>query len=160
QDGGILLTGNSALPLIRYAVGDHGGVFSMDEAREKFKLHHIDFEAEARRANVPVEEMPFVYVYERSDFSVKLYGAIIYPEHIREGLAHRDLRKLVTGKFTMTTKLDKNHDSYLEISIEMKKDVKPSKQLTHNLQRRIIESLLKRNAEYANNYSSIPRKMA
>jgi phenylacetate-CoA ligase len=158
-DGEILLTGDNVLPLIRYAVGDHGGIFSMDEAEKKLGQHGIDLESAARRAHAPLNEMPFVYVYERSDFSVKLYGAIIYPEHIREGLAHPALQNFVTGKFTMMTKFNKKEDEYLEIAVEMKRGKKASKSFTQKIQRHIVESLLKRNAEYRNNYHSMAHKV-
>ncbi len=158
-EGEILLTGNNTLPLIRYAVGDHGGIFSMDEMREKLTQHEMDFAAVARRVHAPINEMPFVYVYERSDFSVKLYGAIIYPEHIREALAHPALQTFVTGKFTMMTKFNKKEDEYLEIAIEMKRGKKVSKSFTQKIQHHIVESLLKRNAEYRNNYHSMPHKV-
>ncbi len=158
-DGEIMLTGDNALPLVRYALGDNGGVFSMIEARENMALHDISIEKELRHVNAPLTEMPFVYVYERSDFSAKLYGAIIYPEHVREGLAHKSLRPFVTGKFTMITKFNKKQDEYLEIDVETKRNIKMSKALEKRVQHHIVESLIKRNAEYRNNHNAIPHKV-
>ena len=103
--------------------------------------------------------LPFVYIYERSDFSVKLYGAIIYPEHIREVLQLEKFGKFFTGKFTMLTKFDKNSNEYLEINIELKSSVAP----TYFSKIVVVDALVKnhitRNSEYFNNYRSIPKKV-
>lgn len=100
-----------------------------------------------------------MYIYERSDFSTKLYGAIIYPEHIKEGLGHRTLRPFVTGRFTMMTKFNTTHDEYLEINLETKSGVKVTEALKGEVGRRINDSLLKRNAEHRNNHRSMPHKV-
>lgn len=155
----ILLTGDNTIPLIRYAIGDHGGVFSMTEARNNFKAHRMNLDKEAKKEGASVTDFPFVYVYERSDLSTKLYGAIIYPEHIKEGLGVPALRNFVTGRFTMMTNFNKNHDEYLEVNVEVKPKVKPTAALQRMLQKYIVESLLKRNAEYRNNHSSMAQKV-
>lgn len=155
----ILLTGDNALPLIRYAVGDNGGVISMRDMVRRCAIYDFNLIREARKLNLPTSELPFVYVYERSDFSTKLYGAIIYPEHIKEGLGHLSLQPFITGKFSMMTRFDEQHNEYLEVNIEMKRGIQASGQLAKRVQAAVIESLLKRNAEYHNNYRSIPHRM-
>lgn len=157
----ILLTGDNTIPLIRYAIGDHGGVMSFAELEKKLKSNGIDIKREAKKndAGKNIFENPFVYVYERKDLSTKLYGAIIYPEHIREALQHKKLENFITGKFTLITKADKKQNQLMEVHVELKPKTKGSKyleKLAHDL---IIESLLLKNAEYRNNYSSIPHKV-
>ena len=105
----ILITGDNSLPLIRYAIGDHGGVYSADELETKLDGMGVKIDFDQR--------LPFVYVYERVDMSAKLYGAIIYPEHIRDALQDDQIDDCVTGKFVMSTKYNKNLDQYLEIII-------------------------------------------
>lgn len=160
-EGEILLTGNNTIPLIRYAIGDHGGVMSFKDVSSKLREHGINFAVAAKKHGIGnhIYELPFVYVYERKDFSTKLYGAIIYPEHVREALHHKKLSPFVTGKLTMLTKFDKQHNQYLEVHIELKSNIKSSeklKSLCHDL---ILDNLLKKNAEYRNNYSSVPHKV-
>ena len=65
--------------------------------------------------------MPFVYVYERKDFSTTIYGLQIYPETIKETLLKKPISNYLTGKFTLETKFDKKHNQYLVVHIEMKK---------------------------------------
>lgn len=155
----IALTGDNSIPLIRYTIGDRGGVFSATRAKEMLSAKHLDIKKEQRAIGTAFLELPFVYVYERSDFSAKLYGAIIYPEHIKEGLGHRSLRGFVTGRFTMSTKFNGAQDEYLEINVETRPGVKMTEALKRDVERRISESLLKRNAEHRNNYHSMPRKV-
>ena len=103
-DSEILVTGDNALPLVRYSISDHGGVFSAKDIIERLGSFNIGKHTLEKATKAKFRELPFVYVYERSDFSTKLYGAIVYAENIREGLGHPSLANHVTGKFTMTTR--------------------------------------------------------
>ncbi|MBI3589392.1 MAG: phenylacetate--CoA ligase family protein [Candidatus Liptonbacteria bacterium] len=161
QGEDILLTGDNTIPLIRYSIGDHGGVMSFSELDKKLKSNGIDLKREARKidAEKNLSETPFVYVYERKDLSTKLYGAIIYPEHIREALQHEKLETFVTGKFTLMTKTNKKQNQFMEVHVELKPKIRGSKYLEKLCHDLIVESLLLRNAEYRNNYSSVPHKI-
>lgn len=156
EKGGILLTGNNAMPLIRYAVGDMGGTTSFAAAR---KIFGDTFDRAARKEKIPVYELPLVYVYERSDFSTKLYGAIIYPEHVREALQDEAALAHVTGKFTMQTLTDDRHDQYLEVNVELREHAKSSSALLADLSDRIVAALLSHNSEYRNNHASMGDKV-
>ena len=123
KDGEILLTGDSVIPLVHYAVGDHGGVYSFSEIENKFKKVGIDIFQQIKKNNLQkhFNQMPFVYVYERKDFSTTIYGLQIYPETIKETLLKKPISNYLTGKFTLETKFDKKHNQYLVVHIEMKK---------------------------------------
>jgi phenylacetate-CoA ligase len=124
QEGELLVTGNNAIPLIRYALGDNGGIMTYDDAARKMKESGIDLKKEATRVGVKqLCELPLVYVYERNDLSATLYGLQIYPETVREALLKDCLTPHVTGKFSMTTAFDKEQNQYLEINVELKKGV-------------------------------------
>ena len=122
-EGEILLTGNSAFPLIRYAVGDLGGVHTFDELRAIFAESDIDLEKEAKRHDVPLYELPFVYVYERLDLATTLYGIQIFPEYLRDVMVSDFVQRYCTGKFQIVTKYDEKENQYLEINIEQKRGV-------------------------------------
>lgn len=161
QNGEILLTGDNAVPLIRYAIGDRGGVFSFDTGVSKLNNFGLDFKKEAKKVGIDnfVNELPFVYVCERIDFSTKLYGAIMHPEHIRGALSDFSLEKLVTGRFTMSTELDDSQNQYLEINIELRSNVKEAELLREIVSKVIVKNLLENNSEYRNNYNLIPEKV-
>lgn len=157
----ILLTGNSSIPLIKYSIGDYGGVFTFNKIKDIFESHGIDLYKEADKMGIKdhMYQLPFMYVYERIDLSVKFYGAIIWPETIREVLQSEIFENTLTGKFIMSTKFDNNHNQVLEINIELSKEAIESPALYQNVQNLIVKNLLKKNAEYSNNYSMMSDKV-
>jgi phenylacetate-CoA ligase len=120
KNGSILCTGDNALPLVRYEIGDNGGVFTYDDVKAMCQQEGVNLQKEidALGINDTITELPFVYVYERSDFSASFYGALIYPEFIKKGLSHHKASSFLTGKFTMYTKNDEQENQYLEINVE------------------------------------------
>lgn len=150
QNGDLLITGDNTLPLIRYDIGDHGGVMSFTELEKKFKELGVDIKREGAKAGIlnKTYELPFVYVYERKDLSTTLYGLQIYPEIIREALLDDPHSKFLTGKFSMLTKFDKKHNQYLEINIELKKDHKHSKKLREQVIKHTILNLRSKISEF------------
>jgi phenylacetate-CoA ligase len=157
-EGEILLTGTNAMPLIRYAVGDRGGVKTFDDL-PKAGLSLKELKQESGKHDAPFYQLPFVYVYERADFSIKLYGATLFPEHVREALQDGLLLKKITGKFSMQTLTDKRHDQFLEINVELRAGVSESPELTERVSKKIVANLLKKNSEYANNYASMKERV-
>ena len=161
-NGRIYCTGNNILPLVRYEIGDNGGVSDFSEVEQAFRAEGIDLRAALRKAGLSdtLMELPFVYVYERTDLSTKLYGAIIYPEHVKSGLEKAfHLHKRITGKFTMYTKHDKKHNEFLEVNVELRPDVKETKKLKHAVTEAIVGGLVEKSAEYRNNISLLSDKV-
>lgn len=149
-NGEILISGNSALPLMRYSIGDHGGVYTFRELVKRFKTHGIDLLKESKAAgiNKHVYELPFVYVFERIDLATTLYGLQVYPETIKEVLLKKHFVNHLTGKLTLITKYDDNHDQYLEINLEKKPKKEIGKAFTSELLAEIIKSLREKNSEF------------
>ncbi len=150
QNGEILISGDSAIPLMRYSIGDHGGVYTFDELIERFKAHGIDLKKEARKAGVDktILELPFVYVFERIDLATTLYGLQVYPETIKEVLLDNRFNSEVTGKLTLITKYDDQQDQYIEINIEKKPGRVISNALAAKLLAEIVKSLREKNSEF------------
>ncbi len=151
--GRVYGTSDNILPLVKYEIGDNGGVIGFDDVRRIFAEEGVDLKAEVEQAGLAdtVSELPFVYVYERSDFSVKLYGAIVYPEHVKAGIDHARFSGQITGKFAMSVLHDENHDEYLEINVELAPGQKAADRLYDDLTGAILESLVQKSAEYKNN---------
>jgi phenylacetate-CoA ligase len=150
SNGEILVSGDSALPLLRYSIGDHGGVYTFKELVERYKTHGIDILKEAKIAGISkhVYELPFVYVFERIDLATTLYGLQVYPETIKEVLLNKHFVDTLTGKLTLVTKYDDNHDQYLEINLEQKQKKEAGKAFTSELLAEIIKSLRGKNSEF------------
>lgn len=157
KGGEVYATGGTALPFVRYDIGDQGGVFTYADVIRKCEEVGINLAAEVKRAGIAdtVMELPFVYLYERADLSVKLYGAIIFPEHVKIGLQNPALEKSITGRFTMTTEHDAKHNEYLEINVELQHGVKDGESIRATLVESIVKSLSASSGEYQNNRISI-----
>ena len=146
----LILTGDGAVPLIRYKSGDNGGVLSYEDLEDRLSDGGIDLTEEIRSRGLKskVSKLPFVYVYERKNLATTLYGVLIYPEFIKAALMHPQINSLLTGKFTMVQKYTTDQDQYLEINLELKKDVGITKTRENFIVRRIVEVLKDRSSEF------------
>lgn len=160
QNGEILLTGDSAIPLIRYAIGDKGGVFSFEEISKKLNGFNIDLYGKIIENNLVRCEFPFIYIYERIDLSTTFYGMWIYPEWFRSALLNNKINKYLTGKFTLITKYDKIQNQSLEINLELRKNIKASKKLESLTLNEIIKTLRVNSSEYRELSDKIKHKAA
>jgi phenylacetate-CoA ligase len=153
KDSSIYCTGDNVLPLVRYEIGDSGAVLTFRDVERICEEEDINLKKECIKVGIKdtITELPFVCVYERSDFSTKLYGAIIYPEYIKKGLQREDFDSRITGKFTMYTRFDEQEDEYLEVNIELKPNVSETEELVTSLVKALSESLTKESAEHKNN---------
>ncbi|MFA7653670.1 MAG: phenylacetate--CoA ligase family protein [Candidatus Magasanikbacteria bacterium] len=150
-NGSLLCSAYSGLPLVRYDLKDYGGVVGFEEMKNIFFEHGYDLWREAKKAkiNKTVWQIPFVYVRARKDLSVSLSGANIYPETIKNVLIYPEFSKTLTGKFTLLVKHDKNQNPFLELNIELKKNVSmPSLNFKKRLVATVVAQLLKENSEY------------
>lgn len=147
-DGEVVLTGDNSVPLVRYKVGDVGGIGSFSKLEKDLKKEGIDLRKEAKKANVPIYELPFVWVYERKDLSVSLYGLQVYPEHIRETLFKKKFQDYLTGRFTLIAQYDANSNQYLEVNLELKKGKKMPVGPRRVCRDALIQVLREKNSEY------------
>lgn len=140
----------SGLPLVRYDLKDYGGIVSRKTVHQKMTELGIDVTAEAKKNNFEhtLWDLPFLYIYERNDFSVSYYSFLLYPDTVRRALLKPDLLKFVTSKFTMLVEYNKAGRQELKIHIELKKSVDKSKELTVKLEQAIHDSLVTESSEY------------
>lgn len=158
REGQLYTYGDSAMPLINYELGDRGGVFTFDELCTRAHAVGIDIRAQAKKARIldTVSELPFVYVYERTDFVVTLYGLNVFPEPIRETLLMRSFAKSYTGKCTLETVYDAKNQQKLFVHIECKEGVEPpTPSVAHFLSLQIAKNLREKNAEYNELYNHL-----
>jgi phenylacetate-CoA ligase len=149
--GQVVLTGDGAMPLVRYAVGDNGGVLEYNQLRSIFHRYQINLEDEAEKAGISntLNKWPFVFVYERTDLSVTLHGLNIYPEFIKEGLLTPDMSENFTERFTMATKTDIHHNQFLQVNLELQKNIEPSEKLEKQAHKAIRASLIAKSSEFS-----------
>jgi len=158
-NGILVCSGYSGLPFFRYNLKDVGGVIKYSEICQIFKQNKINLEKEIEKNNLVnyVTKLPFVFLFERDDFVVKLYGANIYPETIRHVLQKTKYEKIFSGKFTMLVKTDLKQNQKLEINLELKPQV-VNKISKKEIVDDIVEQLIKENSEFKSNYLSLPNQ--
>lgn len=162
QDGKLLCSAVSGLPLVRYDLKDNGGVITLKDMQGKLKQNGVDLEQEICNAGLEstLWNLPFVYVYERSDMSVSFLGFQIYPEPVRKALQQEALRHDLTGKFSMVVEYDEENEQRLMIHLELKAAVKSSPELVKKAQEMVIRALVKDNPIYKMNYETIGQRAA
>jgi len=158
----LLFTTRSGLPLIRYRIGDEGGVYSFAEMRSRVAALGGDFAALLRPAGDgrPAWPLPFVYLFGRSDLTVSLYGLLIYPEHVKYGLERAGLEDRVTGKFLLSIELDEALNPSPLIKVELARGAEPTAALAALVQRAIMAGLREVNSEYARLERSLGARVA
>jgi phenylacetate-CoA ligase len=149
-DNNIYCTSESAIPLIRYDLGDRGSVVCFHEMINLFKEFNIDLLKEAKKYKIEksIWELPFVYVFERSDFSVSYYAFQVYPGPIRKILFDETIQKKVTGKFLLESSFSEKQDPRLVVHVELKKNISSSTELVKEVKELIHKQLLKTHSEY------------
>lgn len=142
----LVFTAPGGIPLVRYNVHDSGGVLTRADittAIPAMKEYFDQLESEHKLWN-----LPFVYVYGKSDHTVILYGANVYPENIKRGLESEDIVENFSGKIIMSIDLDEKKDQRLMIEVECAPNRKPTKSLEEKTKERVYEVLLRENSEY------------
>jgi phenylacetate-CoA ligase len=150
----------SSIPLLRYRFPDRGGVVPFNGMIKRFESTGINILKEAREAGIAeyILKLPFAYVYERSDGAVSLVGADIYTQWFKDALFTEHVESFVTGKFRLFKKEDKKLNSYLDIYVELKKDISGNKEISEKIQKAVIDNLWKESIEFKNLYSTTPEK--
>jgi phenylacetate-CoA ligase len=161
MEGRVICSSNSGLPLVRYDLKDRGGVISLEQLKHAYRYTDRDFENELSQEGIrdTLWNLPLVYIYERSDFSVTFSGAQIYPEEIRRALEVVSLENRTTGKFTMISGYDNQARNYLEINIELMSGVVATNELKKVITEQIVSHLLKENSEYRVLYDEYKSKL-
>lgn len=134
----LLFTASSGLPLIRFNLHDSGKIIPYSQVQKT----HATTDAASWK-------LPFLALWGRSDHTIIFYAANIYPQNISAALSHGKFFKKITGKFSLRKDYKKNMDEFLEINLELRPKVLPTKKLANLVTRKILDTLKKVNMEYA-----------
>lgn len=159
SDNSLIFTTRSGIPLIRYAIGDTGGIYQYHEMEKKLAELGITLsEVFSQKDKKFLWKMPFVYVFGRSDLTVSLYGLLVYPEHIKYGLERSGLSREISGKFVMSIEYNAKQNQYLLIRVELAQGATSTAMLSEKVQKAIVEGLRSVNSEYLKLAASIGDK--
>ncbi|MTJ51349.1 phenylacetate--CoA ligase family protein [Anabaena sp. UHCC 0253] len=149
EEGNLLFSGNNGIPLIRYNILDNGGLITYEEML-KF-LANWDFDPLKELGNYRgIHQLPFVYVFGRSNFTVSYFGANIYPENVTVGLEQPIIREWVTGKFVLQVKEDIDKNRFLSVVVELAPGIEVQEEKRLSITAAILTQLLRLNSEFAN----------
>lgn len=151
KDGVLFFSGDNGIPLVRYNISDSGGIITYDAMLEFLAGYGFNPIAELQTENDrSARQLPFVYVFGRSNFTVSYFGANIYPENVSVGLEQPEIRDWVTGKFVMQVKEDADKNQFLSIVIELAPGVTDSKANLETVASSILTQLSRLNSEFSN----------
>lgn len=161
EEGKLFCTANSGIPLIRYDLKDLGGVKKFGEIFKIAKEYGIDLKKEIKKAGIEntIWQLPFVYVFERADFSISLYGANVYPENIRPSLFHKKFEQYLSGRFAMQVEYSETQDPTFVVHVELKHNVTSPDNISNELSKVIFSRLIEENSEYFNNFKTMGEKV-
>ena len=151
EDRTLLFSGDNGIPLIRYNILDTGGIISYEEMLKFLAQWNFDPVAELENlGGRGIRQLPFVYVFGRSNFTVSYFGANIYPENVSVGLEQAVIREWVTGKFVMQVQEDADKNRFLFIAVELAPSVETSSDKQTTITSSILTQLKRLNSEFAN----------
>jgi phenylacetate-CoA ligase len=150
QDHNLYCSSYSGIPLFRYDLKDYGGVIDYDTIKSKLKVLGLDIDSEMKKLGLQDThwKLPFVYVYERNDFSVSYYAFNLYPDPVRKALLAPAFAHLLTGKFTISVDYTQEGRQQLKIVAECAHGVVPNDSLAQQAQETIHAALLLESTEY------------
>jgi phenylacetate-CoA ligase len=147
-DGELIFSGDGGVPLLRYNILDRGGLIPHDEMVRFLTAHQLDDPTVKTYLNESTQ--PFVYVFGRNNFAVSYYGANVYPENIAVGVEQPEVERNLTGKFVVEVVETAEHDSVLQVTVELVGNQQANAELANSVQRCIGDHLARVNSEYAN----------
>ena len=154
-----LLNISSVSPKIKYNINDEGGVFRFDTLQNILKEKGIDiYDLVKENTNTKVLHMPFLYLFGRSDGSVTIDGALIFPSDVKETISSDEELSSTINSFRLYTEMDDSYKTHLHIYLETKEDVKTTKSLSEKCQDLIFNRMINSNPCFRHSYENDPER--
>jgi phenylacetate-CoA ligase len=150
QNGQLLFSGDNGIPLLRYNLLDTGGIASYEEMLAFCGAQGFDPLSTLSDRERGTRELPFAWVFGRSDFTVSYFGANIFPENITVGLEQDEVAGWVTGKFVLQVEEDADRNRYLAVIVELAPNITGEEARHDAIAASIRTHLLRLNSEFAN----------
>ncbi|WP_436534199.1 phenylacetate--CoA ligase family protein [Actinoplanes sp. HUAS TT8] len=137
----LAFTADGGVPMVRYHIADEGGVLSRADLVGLCREHGFD------PGDGP--DLPFVYLFGRSLFTVSFFGANVYPENVTVGLERPDIAARVTGKFVLRSVEDGDRDRRLLLAVELAPGETGDASLASEVATSVRAELVRLNSEFA-----------
>ncbi len=160
-EGHLLISARSGIPLCRYDTKDIGNILYFSEVEHLLGKSGIEITKDLISLNLRslLWKLPLVYLFGRGKFTAIIYGANIYPEHVKLVLEHDELEALLTGKFLISTEEKADNSQILNLRIELRDKVNATKELKNRVKNLFITEISNVNSEYKNNLSFLKNKV-
>ena len=149
ERGTLLFSGDIGIPLVRYNILDNGGIITYDAMLQflsEWGFNPVEILSNQRG----IRNLPFVFVFGRSNFTISYFGANIYPENIKVCLEQPVNSDWVTGKFVMQIQEDRDKNNFLSVVVELAPKVEASEEKKQTVANSILAQLQRLNSEFAN----------
>jgi len=148
-DGTLVFSGRSGVPLVRYHIADTGGIVGYDEMLHRLAEAGFDpVRTLARSDWRGVRELPFVYVFGRTQFAVSFFGANIFPETVAVGLEQPEIAPHVTGKFVLRAREGLDDSPHLALAVELAPGTQGTGVSPETIADAVLAQLLRLNSEF------------
>ncbi|MBE9566353.1 MAG: phenylacetate--CoA ligase family protein [Proteobacteria bacterium] len=122
-NGELVFTVKAGIPLVRYNIHDRGGVIPFGRAMDILREHGYNVLPLLRKygySRSDVWQLPFFYVFGRSDGTVSVEGANLYPENIEAAL-HTPEGACING-FRLSLQVDEDLNQHPWVLLELSRD--------------------------------------
>lgn len=153
QDGFLIFTVDSTLPLIRYRIKDYGTLFDSDRLRHI--LHACGY---SHLAEPLAADDFFVTVSGRAGVEATVNGLNVYRANIQTALESTQVIQQVTSYFWVEAIEKDDLTKEFRINVELKDGRKPTEELRDIVTQALVDSLCEQNGEFRKQYSTDPAK--
>jgi phenylacetate-CoA ligase len=151
------------VPLVRYNIHDRGGVKSFEEIMKIVKKCGYNIKKELKKYGYTMDDvwhLPFFYVFGRSDGTISVGGALIYPENV--DVALYTPRTAMINSYKLTTIFDKKMNVRPAILVELDKNYKymtkeEIKDLKNKLHDVFMKTVIEMNGDFRDAYRVDPK---
>lgn len=143
EEGFLLFTIDTSVPLIRYRLNDRGRTINGSQLREMLlnRGHtHLARQVDPLAA--------FLVLEGRPDVAATFHSLNIYPENLHPAFENPSVADVLTGKFVIRTPVDSNQASRLCVHAELRPRVQPAGRIRETLEMLCLASLIATNHEY------------
>jgi phenylacetate-CoA ligase len=144
-----------ASPKVRYNLHDEGGVYTYKEMMAIIEKHEKLLVSTYLQQwkQWPILHLPFLYVAGRSDGTISLDGANVYPEQIEAGILTIKALEEKTNSFMIYKSTKKKQDLKFAIAIQLKEGIKANKILQKQYHNAILSKILELNPDFKESYT-------
>ncbi|WP_394843211.1 phenylacetate--CoA ligase family protein [Pendulispora brunnea] len=147
HDGTLLFTADGGVPLVRYHIADTGGIAEFGAMMEFARARGFVMPAGLNERGL--RELPFVWVFGRSHFTVSFFGANVFPENVTVALEEAPIHTWVTGKFVLMAEEDTAQDRRLRLVVELAPGVAADDDKIEAIAAAVVRALMLRSSEFA-----------